>query len=192
MIVHFIASKTSIKRDYSYLKGIVDIVKSLGHTLARDWVEEEYEFVTAEKKHESIDWRTVNKENMDALARADVVVAEVSAKSFSTGFQVATAIQQKKPVLMLARNDALAGTFGSGIASDFVKSENYATTDDLSDIISDFINENNIQSKDLRFNFFIDRQIYNYLRWASFKTGKTKAKILREMVLKEIKRSSDY
>ena len=40
----------------------------------------------------------------------------------------------------------------------------------------------------MRFNFFIDRKIYNYLRWASFKTGKTKAEILRDLVENEIEK----
>jgi predicted DNA-binding protein len=57
--------------------------------------------------------------------------------------------------------------------------------------VSQFLEQNHIENKDLRFNFFIDRQIYNYLRWASFKTGKTKAEILRELVLHDIERQ-DY
>ena len=190
MIVHFIASKTSLKTDAEYIQRIVDIVRDLGHELARDWVGEERDFIAKGKKHESIDWRTVNQENIEALSKADIIFAEASAKSFSTGFQVANAIQQKKPVLILTRNNALAGTFGSGIASDFVRTENY-TLDDVKDTISDFINENNVENKDLRFNFFIDRQIHNYLRWASYKTGKNKSEILRELVLREISKKED-
>ena len=43
----------------------------------------------------------------------------------------------------------------------------------------------------MRFNFFIDRPIYNYLRWAALKTNKTKAEILRELVQREIE-NKDY
>lgn len=187
MIVHFIASKSNIRNDYPHLKSIVDAVGALGHEFARDWLDKEYEFVKSGKKHEAIDWQSVNRDNMEALSRADVVIAEATAKSFSTGYQVATAIQQKKPVLILTRNNALAGTFGSGISSDFVRAENY-TAVNVRDIITDFINENNIDNKDLRFNFFIDRQIYNYLRWAAYKTGKNKSEILRELILREIEK----
>lgn len=190
MIVHFIASKASIKADGEYIQTIIDAVRGLGHEFARDWMSEEKQFIATGKKHESIDWRTVNQENTEALSKADIIIAEATAKSFSTGFQVANAIQQKKPVLILTRNNALAGTFGSGIASDFVRTENYTLTN-VKDIISDFINENNVDSKDLRFNFFIDRQIYNYLRWASYKTGKNKSEILRELVLREISKKED-
>jgi len=190
MIVHFIASKSNLKQNYEYLKLITDTIRNLGHEFARDWLDDEYAFIQKGKKHDTIDWRIVNEENMEALSRADIVIAEATAKSFSTGFQVANAIQQKKPVLILTRNNALAGTFGSGISSDLVRSKNY-TEENAQDIITDFINENNIDSKDLRFNFFIDRQIHNYLRWAAYRTGKNKSEILRELILREIKKKED-
>lgn len=185
MVIHFIASKSNVTKDYVYLKKISDIVESLGHSFARDWLEREYEFSKSGREHTSIDWEEVNRQNMQALAKADVVIAEASAKSFSIGFQVATAIQQKKPVLILTHNGALKGTFASGINSDLVKSYNY-NLEDIRKVIEEFIDENTIETKDLRFNFFIDRQIYNYLRWATHKTGKTKAEILRELVRREI------
>lgn len=190
MIIHFIASKSSLKSNYQYFKTILDTIAELGHEVARDWVGEEYEMVEQGKSHDTIDWQAVNVENMEALSRADLVIAEATAKSFATGFQVANAIQLKKPVLILTRNNALAGTFSSGISSDFVRKEDYDLKN-VRDIISDFINENNIENKDLRFNFFIDRQIYNYLRWAAYKTGKNKSEILRELVLREINNKQD-
>lgn len=190
MIVHFIASKSHIQKDYPHLKRIAEVVSTLGHTFARDWLDEELAYTTSGNKHESIDWQTVNRQNMEALSRADVVIAEATVRSFSTGFQVATAIQQKKPVLILTRNNALAGTFGSGISSDFVKTVNY-TKDTVADLITDFINENFVDAKDLRFNFFIDRSIYNYLRWAAYKTGRTKSEILRDLIKREIKKDED-
>jgi len=185
MVVHFIASKSKVEKDYHFLKAIHNTVIELGHSFARDWLEEEYELRQSEDKHQIINWQEVNRQNLEALAKADIVIAEASAKSFSIGYQVATAIQQKKPVLILTNNHALDGTFGSGITSDFVRSRNY-TLDSIHQIIADFIEENTIDSKDLRFNFFIDRQIYNYLRWSSYNTGKTKAEILRELVRQEM------
>lgn len=190
MIVHFISSKRDIKRNYAYHNKIRSSILALGHTIAHDWLEKEYEFIESGNEHVDTDWKKINDENMAALSRCDLVIAEASARSFSTGYQVATAIQQKKPVLVLTRNDELAGSFGSGIVSDFVRTANY-NLDDVRDIIADFINENNIDNKDLRFNFFIDRQIYNYLRWAAYTTGKNKSEILRELVLKEIEKKNN-
>lgn len=188
MLIQIIASRTEIDKDIQYFKQINDIVKKLGHTPALDWIEPTIDLINKGEYDQAIrnvDWKKVNKENLEAMARAEVVIAEATARSFSTGFQVATAIQQKKPVLILTRNQSLGGTFGSGLTSDFVRTFDY-TKGDLETAITDFLGENTIENKDLRFNFFIDRQIYNYLRWASFKSGKTKAEILRELVQKEI------
>lgn len=190
MIIHFIASKRDMKRNYEFYEKIRGSILALGHIIAHDWLEEEYAFVQSGKEHVHTDWKKINDTNMAALSRCDLVIAEASARSFSTGFQVANAIQQKKPVLVLTRNHALEGTFGAGIVSDFVRTANYKL-DDVRDVIADFINENNIDNKDLRFNFFIDRQIYNYLRWAAYNTGKNKSEILRELILREIEKKDN-
>lgn len=190
MIVHFIASKGEILKRYEDYELIRSTVLALGHTLAYDWIDEEREFWESGRKHTQADWEIIVNKNMAALERADVVIAEASAMTFSTGYLVAHAINLKKPILVLTRDDQLEGTFGSGIVSDFVRLINYSSSD-VRDFIADFIDENNIDNKDLRFNFFIDRQIYNYLRWASYKTGKNKSEILRELILREIEKKDD-
>lgn len=189
MVIHFIASSSNLDENIDNYRKIIDAIKSLGHTLARDWVEEEFEFHKTGKKHISLDWNEVADDNSEALARSDVVIAEASGKSFSTGFQIANAIQLRKPVLILTHNDSLRGTYGSGIKQDFVEYMVYSP-DTLEDIISDFLVENELSNKDLRFNFFITQKIYNYLRWASYKTRKSKSEILRELIEKEIDKKS--
>lgn len=190
MIVHFVASKGQILKCYDDYERIRSTVLALGHTIAYDWIDEEREFWESGKKHNKVEWAAIIDKNMAALARADVIIAEASAMTFSTGFLVAHAINQKKPVLVLARDNQLEGTFGSGIVSDFVRLVNYSESD-VRDFITEFINDNNIDNKDLRFNFFIDRQIYNYLRWAAYKTGKNKSEILRDLVTREIEKKED-
>jgi hypothetical protein len=186
MIVHFTASKRDIVEEYQNLSKIAGIIKSLGHTFAREWWDEEYGRAKAGNGEPDVDWKKINEEAMGALARADVVIIEATAKTLSVGFQLANAIQQKKPVLVLTKNNSLSGTFGSGISSDLVRFADY-DDENITKIVSDFLHDNTIDTKDMRFNFFINRPIYNYLRWASFKTGKTKAEILRELVEREIK-----
>lgn len=190
MIVHFIASKGEILKRYEDYERIRSTVLALGHTLAYDWIDEEREFWESGRKHTQADWEVIVNKNMAALERADVVIAEASAMTFSTGYLVAQAINLKKPILVLTRDNQLEGTFGSGIVSDFVRLVNYSASD-VRNVIAEFIDENNIDNKDLRFNFFIDRQIYNYLRWASYKTGKNKSEILRELILREIDKKED-
>jgi len=101
------------------------------------------------------------------------------------GYQVALAVQQKKPVLLLSKEGLENDSVVSGVDNTLVTFREYSD-DNLEQTVQDFLVTNDVQPKDLRFNFFIDRQIYSYLRWASYKTGKPKGKILRELVLKEI------
>lgn len=187
MLVHFIGSKSNIKKDIDQYRQIIAIIKDLGNELSREWVEQAYEFNVNEGIAEELDWKKINEDNLSALARADVVIADASTKSFATGFQTAVAIQQKKPTLVLSRSDSILGTFGSGIEADFVRVKVY-NKDNLKDIITDFLNENTLDVKDMRFNFFLDRQTNNYLRWASYTYGKTKAEVLRDLVRKEIEK----
>jgi hypothetical protein len=186
MIVHFTTSKQDIKLEYENISKLANTIRGFGHTFAREWWEDEYKRALAGNTGAELDWKKINEENMGALARADVVIIEATGKTFSVGFQLANAIQQKKPTLVLTKNNSLSGTFGSGISSDFVRFENYDNGDGATKVIGDFLRDNTIDTKDMRFNFFINRPIYNYLRWASFKTGKTKAEILRQLVEREI------
>lgn len=183
MVVHLATSKTTLLDNIGTLRQIIKIVTQ-EHELANDWVEPAYKAI---KEHgpKRKDITQVYRKSVDEVAKADVLIAEVSTSSFGVGHQVASAIQQKKPVLLLSRDDIVNDSLVTGLDNAIVQYKEYNSSN-LEQIVKDFLEENNVQAKDLRFNFFIDRKIYNYLRWASFKTGKTKASILRELVLKEI------
>lgn len=184
--VHLLASKKNVLNNIDVLRKIISIIEEQNHKILDNWVEATYD-LRVNKKVESgeIDWSALYKANLENIAKADVVIAETSYDTFGAGYQVAVAIQQKKPVLLLRDDKADIDTFAMGIVDSWVKRERYNETN-LEEIIKKFLDENDISTKDMRFNFFIDRQIYNYLRWTSLKTGKTKAEVLRELVVNEI------
>jgi len=184
MKVHFISSRTSLEKDIDSLRKISNIIKDLGHDLAEEWLEDAYALLVKESSKRS-DWTATYKSRLATIAKSDVVIAEATYDSFGVGYQVSAAVQQKKPVLILRHATADSNAFATGVIDDWVLHKTYEENS-LTTIIGDFIEANDIKTKDLRFNFFIDRQIYNYLRWASFKTNRTKAEILRDLVLKEI------
>lgn len=191
MLVHFAGSQWNITDQIEDFRKIVGIVHDQGHSLTRDWVESTYSIAKKGKDFSQQDWPTIYKENMEAIARADVVIIEATVPSFAVGYQSAMALQQKKPTLLLVHGkENLDSNFVSGLDDNLLTSRVY-DKDSLEKVLLEFLSRNQINSKDLRFNFFIDRQIYNYLRWASFKTGKTKAEILRELVQREIE-TKDY
>lgn len=172
-----------------HLRRIIDAVHDKESTLARDWIEPAYIRYSRQSdgatKLPPVNWKAVQKDNLEAIAKADVIIAEATETGFGVGYQVAYAVQLKKPVLILRHVSANKDSFASGIDNVNVQYKEY---DDgtLEKIILGFLEENDISIKDMRFNFFIDRPIYNYLRWSALKTGKTKAEILRELVQNEI------
>jgi hypothetical protein len=188
MIVHFIASTTNLEKNIDRLRLVTRAIKDKGHILARDWVEEAYNNTRGNIDDKT--WQSIIDEGFEAIAKADIVIADVSLDSTALGYQVATAIQQKKPTLLILEQDSNVPMFTWNIPSNFLSRIEY-TKDDVAQKIVPFMEENDIGVKDMRFNFFIDRPIYNYLRWAALKTGKTKAEVLRELVQREIEKK-DY
>ena len=187
MIVHFTCSKRLLAENSDTLRRVVRAIKRR-HELASNWIDD---YARTKNKGDAYDFDEAHRKSIEELAKADVFIAEVTHSSFGVGYQAAVAIQQKKPMLLLSREDASNDSMVRGLDKALVRYRAY-TEDSLGQIIESFLDDNDVQAKDLRFNFFLDRQIYNYLRWASFRTGKTKASILRELVQKEIRQNETY
>jgi nucleoside 2-deoxyribosyltransferase len=190
MIIHFIATITSLEENIESFRLIAETLKSQGHTLARDWMDEAHRNIQDGKSISEDKWQAFIEEDFSAIAKADVVIADITFDSTAIGYQVATAVQQKKPTLLILRDDTRTPSFTWNIPSEFLSKVDYNQSN-VVEKITPFLSDNDISTKDMRFNFFIDRPIYNYLRWAALKTGKTKAEILRELVQREIK-EKDY
>lgn len=188
MLVHLVGSRYQVVENIRHLRGMVSAIHEEGHKLAMDWVEPAY---NSDKQGSgtNMDWPVVYRESIEAINKADVVIADATIRGFGIGYQVALAVQMKKPTLVLCREEVSDSFFASGIDTGVLYKE--FTEKNLGPTIKDFLKENDIQSKDMRFNFFIDRPIYNYLRWAAYKTGKTKAEILRDLVTREIDKSNE-
>ncbi|MDQ5972349.1 MAG: hypothetical protein QG553_508 [Patescibacteria group bacterium] len=187
MKAHFIASGTNLKADIHNYRNIVRYIESLNVSLTRNWLEPAYKRSKSNIKN-PVSWQDVYRSNLEAVSKADIIVAEISRKSFLVGFQVANALQQKKPILLLSDNDQVETAIGASIDEDIIQYAKY-TPKNLEEVIGKFIDQNKVKKKDLKFNFFIDRKILNYLNWASFHSGDTKSEIIRKALLKEIDRS---
>lgn len=183
MIVHFTASKESLVVDIKSLRLALKTIRKENHAIANNWIDLAYKKIKLNRSPNS--FTQLFHQSMEDVAKADIMIAEVTHSSFGVGYQVATAMQQKKPILLLSKKGTKNDSLVKGLDDTIVRFCEY-NEDNLEQLVKDFLADNDIQAKDLRFNFFIDRQIYNYLRWVSAKTGKPKAEILREFVLKEI------
>jgi hypothetical protein len=177
MIIHL--CREEIDRKFSVLGRIVSAVHDLGHSVGDTWDTEALEHSLAEKVIIAT----------KSIERSELLIAEVSGASvFSAGYEVAFALQSRKPVLMLVREGTESSSYATGIKNELVTVRTY-TEYTIEKIVKDFIRDNDVRTKDLRFNFVIDRKIYNYLRLKSFKSGKTKAEVVRDLLLEDIQKS---
>lgn len=102
MIVHFISTRHSIDINYTYLEKIYDTIDQLGHKPSRKWLSKERRFIESINRKDGINWGVFTKKDLEAIGGSDLVVAEVTDENIAIGYQIAVAVQQKKPVLMLS------------------------------------------------------------------------------------------
>lgn len=190
MAIYVGGSSRYLAEDIESYRTIMNTVHAAGHGLSYDWINTAYTHRDTIKNNER-DWHTILQDNIEGITRSDLVIIEGTRYGFAEGLFISMALEQKKPVLCVMKSVDLADRIASGIDDKLFVLKCYADQSELQKSVDEFIQENTLTSKDLRFNFFIDNEIYNHLRWASFKTGKTKAEIIRDLINKEIEKS-DY
>jgi hypothetical protein len=187
MIVQIIGSAKNLKEDLPFYHAVIEVIHDSGAVIARDWISAAQNRIDKGivRDDAKVEWDDVHKENNEAISRSDIVIIEATNYGFQEGFYTSQALQQKKPILLVTRNN-IRSQLIYGIRHKLLSTQHYNDKDDLKKIVTKFIKANTISTKDLRFNFFIDRQIYSYLREASYETGKNKSEIIRELLEQEI------
>lgn len=187
MIVYFSASSRNLERDLPTYKRIVNIVHSLGHTVSHNWLEPAR--LRRERAGSSFgSLEALVKDVEAAIESAEVLIAEATGGScFGVGYEVSLALNKRKPVLALLNKRAEQESYVVGITNNLLTTKKY-DEGNLEKCIEDFIRSNTIKIKDLRFNFVINRQIYSHLRFRSYQTGKTKAEVIRELLISDIEK----
>ena len=86
---------------------------------------------------------------METLGRVDLVVAEVTDENIAIGYQIAVAVQQKKPVLMLSRHDISSVSLSSNVNPDFDQFVTIKRYDlnTVSGILKGFFEKNDIKNR---------------------------------------------
>jgi hypothetical protein len=75
--------------------------------------------------------------------------------------------------------------FLGGLDHPYVQKREY-TAETVDGIVGDFLVQYDDQTKDIRFNLFIDSKINGYLQRTSTSSGRTKAEIVRELLLRDM------
>lgn len=132
------------------------------------------------------------KNNLRGIKNADFVIAEISKLSSGIGFLIASALNEKKPVVVL-NNTAVnpkPSKMIKGAQNRLLIYFPYETS-----AIKDVINKalTNIKQKlDTKFILIIPAEIDRYLEWASKERRMHKAQLVREAVENIIEEDLDY
>lgn len=193
MNVVFSCSTDKLKEYKEQYRLICCTIKELGHTLVRDWIEEAIGSVEGRTK--KIDRQTIYKKVLKAVEKADVVVVEGTVGSFSVGHEATLALQKEKPILFLVNSSAkeksfLHDYFIDAAKPSLVMKAEYNTSNAKS-ILEKFFTLYKGGGQ-FRFNLMLDKDVRDYLNWASRFYQKTKSDIIRDLVRTEALKNNDY
>lgn len=92
---------------------------------------------------------SLRKKDLEAIGGADLVVAEVTDENIAIGYQIAVAVQQKKPVLMLSRHDISSVSLSSNVNPDFDQFVTIKRYDlnTVSGVLKGFFEKNDIKNR---------------------------------------------
>jgi len=181
----YLAGSADTSHDVENFEKIVTIIERSGSKLTQDWLEPAKKRI--ENGSEISNWKAFVSESIAAIKRSDIVIAEVSNQSFQAGYQIAAALEFRKPVLILS-TQPLDDSYVSSYEDTFITSVTYTHDMILARAVSDFIQQNTIHTKDLRFNMLFDARIYNFLEERSQETGISRSDIIRDLIRKKIER----
>ncbi|MFA6185415.1 MAG: hypothetical protein WCT51_01315 [Candidatus Shapirobacteria bacterium] len=128
-------------------------------------------------------------QSLDSVKKADIVIMEVSGHSMSMGYLISKALEMNKPVIALYKKEHMP-VFIKGI-------------DDPKLIMSEYDGENVEQIIegalkkadsliDVRFNFFVNPKILNYLDWVAQKRMQPRSVFLRNLIEHEMKKDKEF
>ncbi len=147
-----------------------------------------------EKKHEedAANFEKAYKRNLTSIKNCDVIVAEVSGISSGIGFLLATALNQKKPVLALF-NKSFGQKAPLTLKGAGSKLFHYAEYDekDLKSILLGSLDHMR-QILDSKFILIIPSEIDRYLEWASDYKRMHKAQLVREAIENFMSRDREW
>lgn len=188
MRIHFACSTSELATYKENYREICGLVKGMGHTITRDWLEEAIRLVEG-KAINSLDREDVYNKVVESILASDVVIIEGTVASFSVGHQITLGLSKNKPTLFLIAKDRSGkkktkakNSFLAGLNSPLLTVMEYDDSN-LADALNDFLNNNGGRPV-VKFNIVLTKEIENYLDWVSFTHKKNRSEFIRNLILK--------
>lgn len=190
MKYYFTGSTKNLNEDSPLYKIIFEQLDLLGymalnyvHLIKNDPTRVKYENILVNNE------LSVYQLQTSLIDQSDVLIAEISRESITVGYQIDYALRKKIPVLVLV-NKNCTNTLPVMLTSNhygLLTVEKYSSSEDVRQILKNFTNS--VVPDKIKFNFFINIQIHNYISKRANKENKTKSEIIREIITKEIKQN---
>lgn len=192
MKVHFACSTSELDVYSKNYLDICNIIREQGHTITRDWIKNAVSTLSDYKKGKyKVDRVEIYNKTVQSILASDFVVIEGTISSFSIGHQLTLALSKNKPVLYMMYRDAgenknkLQNNFVHGVNSPLLTVAKYSSIEDIKKILTNFFNNNS--SVSTKFNIVLNKEIDNYLDWASFYYKMNKSEFIRDIINKHMK-----
>jgi hypoxanthine-guanine phosphoribosyltransferase len=193
MKIYFTCTTAELNKYQTNYFSIRDYIVEQGHTLTRDWLG-----VTNQSLNNNLrevkDIRRIYLDSLKAIRDAEVVIVEDTVSNFSTGHQITIALQMRKPTLVMwngTKHRQFNKMFIHGIQSDLLTISEY-NLDNYKDIINKFLKKQKDVSIKNRFNLVINDYERNYLDWAQFYKGKSRTRIIKDLLNTQIEGDHEY
>lgn len=181
MKVYYVASTEFYKNNKKKFEQYRETISKLSGSKTITFTERQSkEFDFAQDQDEL---RKLVKDTEKGLKDADVVIADITSSSAGPGYDIASALNMKKPVLVLKRDDDDTSRGPHSITVKKSKQMNYIKYNDenFEKIVQDFLSKAK-QQLDTKFILIISPEIDRYLEWASSTRRMHKAQVVRNAV----------
>jgi len=189
MKLYFTVSSRLVDDDPKLYSKMCSLLASEGKMVSNkvmEWIKKGVKDISGAPLH-------IKKENyiqsIDSVKKADIVVMEVSGHSMSMGYLISKALEMNKPVIAL-HDKKHTPIFIKGIDDQKLIISEYSP-EDIEEVIKEALKKAN-SLIDIRFNFFINPKILNYLDWVAQKRMQPRSVFLRNLIEREMKKDKEF
>lgn len=127
--------------------------------------------------------------SIEAVKKADIIIMEVTGHSMSMGYLISKALELNKPVVALHKKEH-PPIFIKGINDQKLIICEYES-ENVEEIMGGALKRAN-SMVDVRFNFFVNTKILNYLDWVAQKRMQPRSVFLRNLIEREMRKDKEF
>ncbi len=187
MKVFFTGSTSNLDKDNDRYSYINQLILSLGHENT-NYIHHPIESDYRKKVEKEIDGSGLSVYDyvIKLITSSDTMIADITTQSFKVGYQLDYALHNKIPALVIYKKskDFVLPIMLHTSRYGLLQVKEYESEEEVKEIIKEYLT--NILSGKIKFNFYINHRIHNYLNRRSQKEGRNKSDIVRDLILQEI------